>query len=138
RPSQVVESPTCDLGAGRRLPPSALETRFGPGLAIGVDQNYRAATWRGVEHAAQFIGNRHRNISSRLSLADLNDLPVVGRPRQFEQITLTLPGVDRQHHRQPQVRRRDLEEATYVLVRPNLVYPSAVIEFTPPPRTGSC
>src|SRR5262245_38427164 len=54
--------------------------------------------------------------------------PVVGGPRQSQQVALTLPSPQREQQGQMQVLRRDAQESSFVAGGPNLVSARPSIE----------
>src|SRR5262249_41755122 len=100
-----------------------------PWLATTVGEHDRALLWCRVECSLQLVGNRDRDISASLSLAHLDHTAVVGTPWQVQQIALSLSGIDRGPHRQPQIGWGGSQEPRDLFVAPNLVNASTVIKL---------
>ena len=82
--AQIVKRQPTDSCSHGCLAPRALESAFAPRLALAVGQHDRALPWCRVERSLQRIGDRDRDISAGLSLAQLDLRAVVGAPWQAQ------------------------------------------------------
>jgi hypothetical protein len=103
--SQIMKRQPGNTGNTTPARPRRPEAGTRPRLAIAVDQDDRRNLRHRIERSFERRTNRDHNASAGLALPQPNILPVIGRPRQAQEIALPLSSPQCEQQRQVQVRR---------------------------------
>jgi DNA-directed RNA polymerase specialized sigma24 family protein len=123
RPAQVVKRQALNTGGLARPAPRHSERISSPGALFRIDHNHRShlRPRRLIERSLKRAANWNDDARTRLRLTQPDALAILGRPRQAQQVALSLTPPQREHHRQLQLLRRTRIECLLVRGRPTRV-----------------
>ena len=120
RSTQIIECDTRNSGLGACLTPARAEAVGCPGFAVSRCQDNRAALCSRIQRSLERCANRNNHSATRFGLLKPDMGSVKGRPRQSQQISLSLSRPQCEQPRQMQMGWRRFEECRLVICGPNL------------------